>query len=72
MSNGKVSASDYVKAIAYIANEAHKHPDESIRDMANEAIDLYDLHLGAEFTDDGNAPIAVYRGSVKYSESRSW
>ena len=46
--------------VRYIINEAITNPDESIRDMANESFERYDIPLVAKWTDSMREPIELY------------
>ncbi len=46
-------------ALRYVANECQRNPMDSVRDIANEAFDTYDLPLVAEWSDDPDRPISI-------------
>jgi len=46
-----------LSALRYVANEAQRHPMESVRDIINEAFDRYNLPLDAEWSGYDALPI---------------
>ena len=52
---------DFIKAIRYIANECQKSPDDSVRDICNEAFERCDLPFNAHWSSDSREPIMFVR-----------
>jgi len=45
--------------LRYVANECHKHPGDSVKDIVNEALDDYGLPFYAEWSDNDDQPISI-------------
>lgn len=60
----------FMAAIEYILNEAHLHPNDSLVDIANEALE--DLNMIARWGADGQQPILVESGDVWASIPPQW
>jgi len=45
-------------ALIYVANNAQKSPNDSVRDICNEAFDTFNLPLLAKWSDDLHHPIS--------------
>lgn len=52
---------DLIKAIRYIANECQKSPEDSVRDICNEAFEKHDIPLNAHWSSDIYEPIMFVR-----------
>lgn len=48
-----------VNAIWYICNECQRNPDDSVRDIANEAFDRFGLNYSANWTSNDREPISI-------------
>jgi len=53
-----LSQSALLDALIYVANNAQKSPNDSVRDICNEAFDTFDLPLWAKWSDDPDHPIS--------------
>jgi hypothetical protein len=53
-----LSQSALLDALVYVANNAQQSPNDSVRDICNEAFDTFDLPILAKWSDDPERPIS--------------
>lgn len=56
-----VSSTDWLNVICCIVNECQRNPNDSIRDITNEAFEQYEIGLNAHWDmEDDEQPITIY------------
>lgn len=52
-----VQSGDWLSALRYVANESQCNPNDSVRDMCNEAFDRYNIPMTAQWSGNDTRPI---------------
>lgn len=59
-SQTKVNSTDLLEALRYVANNAQKSPNDSVKDICNEAFDICGIPMMALWSTDSNMPIQFF------------
>ena len=62
-----VDSSALLAALWYVANNAQRSPNESVRDMCNEAFDICEIPLTASWSSDNLMPIRFTKANTQDS-----